>query len=416
MASVDFENLLKQAMGLDATSVGSSSIERAVRSRMDTIGLEQRDEYWQTLSDSAQELQHLIEAVVVPETWFFRDRPAFSVLVRLVTEEWRPSHPNSVLRSLSIPCSTGEEPYSIAMALLDAGLAPEQMYVDAVDISTQALARAKRGTYGNNSFRGEDLSFRERYFRPNAHGSELSEGVRDRVRFHQGNLLSDDFRLAEEPYDVIFCRNLLIYFDRPMQEQAMRTLGRLLADSGFLFVGPAEAFLASCSGFTSVNQAMSFAFRKTRKQRSEPVPEIYAVSLKPLERTFRARTQHPVKGDRSPAPVPESVPSPPADLRTAHSLADAGKLREAAECCENYVRQQGPSSEAYYLLGVLRDAVGDWRSAAEYYRKVLYLEPEHVQALMHLVLLTESQGDRAAAERFRERARRIDGRQKGGTL
>jgi chemotaxis protein methyltransferase WspC len=265
--------------------------------------------------------------------------------------------------------------------------------------------------YGSNSFRGEDLSFRERYFRPSAHGHELKEWIRGRVRFHQGNLLSGDSRLSEEPYDVIFCRNLLIYFDRPMQEQAMRTLGRLLADSGFLFVGPAEAFLASCSGFTSVNEAMSFAFRKTRKQRSEPAPEIRPVLLKPLRKPLRVRTPHPVKGDRSPAPIP----SPPADLSAAQSLADAGKLREAAEYCENYVRQHGPTSEACYLLGVLRDAVGDRRSAAEYYRKVLYLEPEHVQALMHLALLTESQGDRAAAERLRERARRIDGRKDGSS-
>jgi chemotaxis protein methyltransferase WspC len=107
------------------------------------------------------------------------------------------------------------------------------------------------------------------------------------------------------------------------------------------------------------------------------------------------------------------VPPSPADLRTAHNLADVGKLREAAEYCENYLRQYGPASEAYCLLGVLRDAMGDRRSAADYYRKVLYLEPEHVQALMHLALLTESQGDRAAAERLRERARRIDARKDG---
>jgi chemotaxis protein methyltransferase WspC len=273
--------------------------------------------------------------------------------------------------------------------------------------------------YGSNSFRGEDLSFRERYFKSSAHGHELKEWIRDRVRFHQGNLLSGEFRLLEESYDVIFCRNLLIYFDRPMQEQAMRTLGRLLADSGFLFVGPAEAFLASYSGFTSVNQAMSFAFRKARKQRSEPAPEIRPVSPKTSKNLLRVRAQHPVKENRSrvsaPASVPASAASPPADLRMAHSLADAGKLREAAECCEDYVRQHGPTSEAYCLLGVLRDAAGDQRSAAEYYRKVLYLEPEHVQALMHLALLTENQGDRAAAERLRERARRIDGRRKDGT-
>ena len=304
MTAIDFENLLKQKMGLDSTSVGSSTVERAVRSRMVAIGLEQIDEYWHTLSDSAQELQNLVEAVVVPETWFFRDRPAFSVLVRLVTEEWRPRHPNSVLRVLSIPCSTGEEPYSIVMGLLDAGLILEQMYIDAVDISTQALARARRGVYGSNSFRGEDLCFRDRYFRPVGHGYELNERIRGRVRFHHGNLLSDDFRLAEAPYDAIFCRNLLIYFDRPMQLQAMTTLRGLLADSGFLFVGPAEAFLASCSGFTSVNQAMSFAFRKTCNHHAELASEPLPIRLKPLKRPIRLRTQQPLQGREFAPPHP----------------------------------------------------------------------------------------------------------------
>jgi chemotaxis protein methyltransferase WspC len=329
-------------------------------------------------------------------------------------EERCSRHINSVLRLLSIPCSTGEEPYSIVMALLDAGLATEQIHVDAVDISTQALARAKRATYGSNSFRGEDLTFRERYFQPHVRGSELTQWVRGRVRFHQGNLLSGEFRIAEEPYDIIFCRNLLIYFDRERQEQAMRTLGRLLVDSGLLFVGPAEAFLASCSGFTSVNHAMSFAFRKNRKPQSEAAPEIRPVSVKPPKKPLPARTPSPVKADRFPLSGPPPAPSPPADLSTARSLADAGQLREAAECCERYLRQHGPEAEPYYLLGVLRDAAGDRPAAAAYYRKVLYLEPDHLQALMHLALLIEIQGDSAAAARLHERARRIEGHRKDG--
>ena len=91
MAQVDFENLLKNAMGLDAPSIGSAAIERAVRLRMATLGVKQTDDYRQQLRSSADELQELIEAVVVPETWFFRDREAFATLVRLVTEEWRPA-------------------------------------------------------------------------------------------------------------------------------------------------------------------------------------------------------------------------------------------------------------------------------------------------------------------------------------
>jgi chemotaxis protein methyltransferase WspC len=359
------------------------------------------------LQSSTVELQELIEAVVVPETWFFRDPEAFAALVRLAVEELRPSAPAAVLRLLSIPCSTGEEPYSIVMALLDGGLAPERIQVDAVDISARALFRAKRGVYGSNSFRGQNTVFRERYFRPTESGYALVESVLDKVNFRQGNLLADDLNLDQRPYHVVFCRNVLIYFDRATQERAMRRLGTFLLPSGFLFVGPAEAFLASCSGFAPVNQAMSFAFRKNLAKRLTSSAAPLPAPVKSPVAKLRPPAQRPPKPD-----VPVSTPAPLAprldDLGTARGLADAGRLQEAAEVCQCHLRQHGPSAEAYYLLSLVRDAMGNWQDAAESYRKTLYLEPDHVDALLHLALLTETQGDIAAAGRLRERARRAD--------
>jgi chemotaxis protein methyltransferase WspC len=183
VAPVDFENLLKEAMGLDAVSVGRTTIDRAVRLRMASLGLERREDYWQQLHDSTGELQELIETVVVAETSFFRDREAFAALVRLVTEEWLPAHPTGILRLLSVPCSTGEEPYSMSMALLDGGFSLGQFHVDAVDISARALTQAKRGVYGMNAFRGENLSFRDRYFRSTGDGYVLVEWLSEKVSF-----------------------------------------------------------------------------------------------------------------------------------------------------------------------------------------------------------------------------------------
>src|SRR5580700_3360853 len=159
MAQPDFENLLKQAMGLDVDSVGSTMIERAVRLRMAEVGLRQTEDYWHRLCTSKDEIQELIETVVVPETWFFRDAKAFAALGGIVREQWGPAHPTAVLRILSVPCCSGEEPYSVVMTLLDAGFPEGRLKVDALDISARALARAKRGMYGINSFRGADLTF-----------------------------------------------------------------------------------------------------------------------------------------------------------------------------------------------------------------------------------------------------------------
>jgi chemotaxis protein methyltransferase WspC len=401
MEWVEFENLLRRKMGLDAASIGSAAVERAVKFRMADLGFKQAADYWSHLHASADELQELIEAVVVPETWFFRDPQAFAALVRLVTEERRP-----VLRLLSIPCSTGEEPYSLIMSLLDAGFLQQQLHVDAVDISARALAVAKRGVYGSNSFRGAELAFRDKYFHPTANGYAVAEQVRNYVTFHQGNLLSPDFGFRKESYDVIFCRNLLIYFDRPTQEQVMKTLTGLLTPAGILFVGSAEAFLASGSGFTSVNQSMSFAFRKTDGKPAGPffVPLIRRRDVKPT--TLRpARTAVP---DVIPMPAPPSLSVSGAGLITARRLADAGRLKEAAAWCDADLVERGPSCDTYYLLGLVSDAAGNREHAGACYQKAIYLQPDHVEALTHLALMKEGWGDFGAAERLHERARRVE--------
>jgi chemotaxis protein methyltransferase WspC len=415
MPLIDVEHLLKQAIGFESVGVGSTTVERAVRLRMACIGVARAEDYWETLRGSTGELQELIETVIVPETWFFRDQNAFAAMVQLVIEEWRPIHPAAVLRALSIPCSTGEEPYSILMALVDGGFTLGQVHVDAVDISARALAVATPGVYGTNSFRGRDLAFRDRHFRPTAGRYALSDSLRGSVHFRQGNLLAADFHRGEPPYDVVFCRNLLIYFDRATQALAMNRLGSLLAPGGFLFVGPAEAFVASCNGFSSVDRAMSFAFRKTPTRRATPADLRLHDSVTAVRPRPRSQSQRHVTPKLSLAAAPAALAVMPADLGNARRLADAGRLREAAESCEDHVRQGAPSAEAYHLLGVIRDAMGAPHAAAECYRKAVYLEPEHVEALIHLALLTERQGDIAAGRRLRERARRAGQAREGRT-
>ena len=156
-------------MGLDAASVGSTTIDRAVRLRMASLGLERREDYWQQLQDSTDELQELVEAVVVPETWFFRDREAFAALVRLVTEEWLPAHPTRHPALAERSLLHGRRALFDGHGALGRGILAWSGFRWMRWISARrALAQAKRGVYGMNSFRGENLGFRERYFRPTA--------------------------------------------------------------------------------------------------------------------------------------------------------------------------------------------------------------------------------------------------------
>ena len=255
MLLAEFENLLKQAMGLDAASIGSTSIERAVQKRLAQCKLEGLREYWKLVSTSESERQELIEAVVVRETWFFRDREAFTGLVRIVQEDWPASRAQSPLSLLSLPSSSGEEAYSIVMALLDAGLTAERFRVDGIDISRRALALSERAIYGENSFRGNDLDFRGRYFEATAQGYRLSDHVRRQVRFQAGNLFATDFMPDVESYDVVFCRNLLIYFDRATQEELVARLTRHLVPGGYLFVGHSESLTGLRHGLRVIRPA-----------------------------------------------------------------------------------------------------------------------------------------------------------------
>src|ERR1035437_5557737 len=191
-----FEHLLRKTIGLDAESIGSTSIQRAVRLPMRGLGLRRLEGYEQLLDRSRAEWNELVESVIVTETWFVRDPALPAAFVRHVLEEWLPAHPAAPMRLLSIPCASGEEPYSLVMALLDAGVAPERFQIEAVDISARALARVERGVYGKNSFRGKDLAFRDRYFQPSKEGFVLDPAVRHCVRFCRGNLLRADFLLG----------------------------------------------------------------------------------------------------------------------------------------------------------------------------------------------------------------------------
>ena len=403
------EALLRKEIGLDAASIGSSLIERTIRLRMKQHSLKHVQAYRDLLANSSEELRELIEAVVVTETWFFRDREPFKAFAQMVQTEWVPGVPAGPLRALSVPCSSGEEPYSLAMALLDAGVPDTRFAIDAVDISANALARAKKGVYGKNSFRGRDLAFRDRHFRQSKEGLELNPLVRATVKFHRDNILDDGFLGGSAPYDFVFCRNLLIYFDRSTQVLVLEKLHRLLAKDGVLFVGPAEMTLATEGGFVSANLPLAFACRKF-------IPESVHTP-KPRRKIEHARSAPEKSSSGKSRPVhftdklqrlpgaAHSITHVPTNLDVARQLADSGKIEEAAALCQAHLSRHGASAEAYYLLGLMKDANDD-PEAITFYRKALYLEPNHYEALVHVALWLEKTGDAIGARPFKRRAER----------
>ena len=402
------ERLLKNRIGLDAESIGRSVIERAVRQRMAALDQSTLEHYWTTLAGSPREQQALVEAVVVPETWFFRYPESFNALTNLALERQLQLGSSRPLRLISLPCSSGEEPYSIAMALLDAGLMPSQFHIDALDVSDKVLEQARRGLYGRNSFRGEQLAFRQRHFHELANGFLLDARVRDGVRLRTGNLLDPGLFAGVAPYDFIFCRNLLIYFDRPTQVRVLELLKHQLQPEGTLFIGPAEASLASQRGLQAIGQQQTFAFRLAPcRPTPTPTPQTNA----PRRRQAAAPTVRPIA-----AVHPHPRPRPAVQVQAAAQdrahdiwqevarLANAGRSEEARQRCAQHLQAQGPSAEGYYWLGLLSDVQGNGEQACAYYRKAIYLDPQHREALTHLAVYLEAQGDTSAAQRLYRRA------------
>ena len=407
----EFADLLKRVMGLDAASIGTPAIERAVQQRLAACGLKDTGAYLERVCASADELQELIEAVIVPETWFFRDREAFAALARLGCDEWLRKHPEGVLRVLSLPCSTGAEPYSMAMALLDAGFPAARFRIDALDISARALTHARRAVFGRNSFRGGELDFRERHFTPAGAGWQVTEAVRNQVEFRQGNLLDTYLQPETENYDVFFCRNLLIYFDRATQDRAIATLTRLLAPKGWLFVGPSETGLLLSHAFVSAKVPLAFAFRQAGAALPEPLANGHPAPRRaPPTRVVTPAREMPFSSFM--VRTSTAIAEPPAKLNTgidhAIQLADQGRLVEAAKECETHLHAHGPSAKAFYVMGLVRDASGSHAEAAEFYRKALYLDPQHHEALVQLAFLLGGQGDKAGAKVMNNRARRLE--------
>jgi chemotaxis protein methyltransferase WspC len=347
------------------------------------------------------ELKALIELVVVPESWMFRDADAFVAMTRFVRERLAPS-PARPLRILSLPCAGGEEPYSIAMALQDAGVALEATVIEAIDLSEVALDRARRARYTKNAFRGADLAFRDRHFVQHGAEYQLNESVRQRVSFSRGNLLALDVHSAAGRYDVIFCRNLLIYFDDATTAAAIARLRVLLADDGMLLAGYAEVPAFCSNGFAALRTPGAFALQK---QTAAPAPT--------PPRAMRAH-----KPAAPPAPTPVRTPAPrvparpvaaaPAvSLEQAERLAGQGDHAGAASACHAILKDNPNAAQAYFILGLVSECGNQRAMAGDYWRRCIYLQPDHYEALCHLALLAEQDGNAAQASAFKLRAARV---------
>jgi chemotaxis protein methyltransferase CheR len=350
-------------------------------------------------------LDELIAELAVHESYFFREPRQFEAIRRLVLPQLqRERGPQARFNIWSAGCAKGEEPYSLAILLEQEGLL-ERCRVRATDISRPALAEAAKARYSGWSFRGTQAAFDRRYFRQRGASFHLEARIRDRVAFEVLNLVSGPY--ASPPagafgFDLILCRNVLIYFEAATVASVAGWLYEALGDGGWLITAPADPPLWDYAPFeTQTTPEGIFYRRRSTKQAGEPRPAAPARSSRtPLVPAIAAPRKIVAEGGESlvaPSRIPVSDTA--ACLVQIKALANAAGSAAAERLATASAALHPTSPELHYLRAVLLLDLNRRDEALTAVQQVLYLDRTLVAAHLLLGSVLRRQGDLRGASR-----------------
>lgn len=273
MSDTEFERLralISERLGIWFTDEKRDVLAAQLRGRLRALGLRSYREYYWLLryGRSDDEWDELIERVTTQETFFHRHPEQFQALVEGVLPSlWEGSvhSSGSSIKIWSAGCSTGEEPYSLAMSILDARLPNKGIRIDIIgtDVSRRALEHARQAEYTEWSLRRAPQHWLVKFFEPVSKSIyRVRPQVRAMVRFMRFNLLDARLPLVLGMVDVIFCRNVLMYFREDARQRVLQCFHNCLQDGGYLFLGPSDALFELLSSFQVVDLQHCIAYRK----------------------------------------------------------------------------------------------------------------------------------------------------------
>ena len=246
-------------------------IDRRVAERMAATGFASFQDYFSLLRGNAGELEIFINAFTVNETYFYREehqlRCLSNALLPIVTAG---KAPGDLVRIWSVPCSTGEEPFSIAIWLLENWPLVDAYHIEIVgsDINTRALAEARGGQYGERSLSRLPPNLVEDYFRRLPDGSwRIIWDLQESVAFTSVNMIDAESMAAHGAFDIVFCRNVLIYFDDASRLAAAQNLRRSLRPGGFLCLGHSESMTRISDQFETCRFEDAIVYRRPLSER-----------------------------------------------------------------------------------------------------------------------------------------------------
>jgi chemotaxis protein methyltransferase CheR len=419
-------------------------LQRGLRTAAQELGFDDLAGYAERLLAgilTQRETEILASHLTVGETYFFREIKTFDALEQTILPELIKARRGKVqrLRLWSAGCSSGEEPYSLAILLrkLLPDLPDWQVTVLATDINPHSLEKAAAGEYGEWSFRELSPAIKERYFRKaSAKRYEIDREVRKMVAFEYLNLADDSYpslTTNTNAIDVIFCRNVLIYFEPERVGKVIGNLRRSLMDGGWLIVGASEVSQAAFSEFVTVSFPGTTAYRKPRFGESPKRTTAHAESPPSFQAPAIFEAAPVVKP--SPLPAVFEIPSPPVTekatyaeglalyqqgrygdvlekLRTvalsggaesetlalcARASANQGDLAAALTLCERALAADKVNPRLYYLRATIQQEQGAVTGAAASLKQSLYLDSDFALAHFALGNLARQQGRTAEA-------------------
>lgn len=452
-----FKSRIHQHCGLLLEGIAEDRLRKAIQKGATQAGCARLDDYYQLISRDSEQFDALISQLTVNETYFFREPEQIDlfrkVLIPRLLEQRQGGQP---VRILSAGCSSGEEPYSLVMALQEeyGARTSELFHFDAGDLDQQILNKARRGVYSAFSFRGVDKKLQQRYFQPLHNGFQLAAEIREQVHLHELNLLAPVFPAGLNNYDLIFFRNVSIYFDLETRQLIHRKFYDLLKDNGILLLGSSETLGNDLGVFVLVEEQGQYYFIKG--ERYKP-PENQAVSWSQGRRAVP--DQNPESRTDNLPPYEQPLDEPPLDEqqgltpvlhRPVLNLPDLQQLRElvrdeqhsqalfqlerllsaghevkAAQLLKSWVLlQRKDFAAASRLLDQVLDSdpwsvdallmkglAARWQQqtdeAVHWFKKATYTFPECWSAHYYLGDLSRTQGNAAAATKAFQAVRRI---------
>jgi chemotaxis protein methyltransferase CheR len=260
-------DLIQTRFGLSFDGVRREILDSRLRPRLQSLRLESLRQYYLYLRfhpDREAELSLLASLITNNETYFFRETQQFDILIRHVLPPLKPSLKQRPLKILCAGCSSGEEAYSLVIAFQNAGLEMSGINweIDAHDVDPEQIARGRLALYDQTSLRACDPETRRRYFTPDAGRYQLKARHRHGVRFFETNLVVPNGTLSQGVYDVILCRNMLIYFAQPAFDSVIGLFAQALRPGGYLMLGHSESLLDRNTPFVPVLLEGGVVYRK----------------------------------------------------------------------------------------------------------------------------------------------------------